>query len=75
MEWMPWWLEVEPPHSGTGGFAIACEDDFPCLVGDNDGVLGEGDNAVSVAKYSHAEEVVDKVWHDVATGHSRWQVW
>ena len=71
---MPRWLEVEPPHSGTGGFTEACEDDYSRFVGDSDSVLGEGDNAVHVAKYSHAEEVVDKGWHDVATGGSRWQI-
>ena len=74
MEWVPWWLEVEAPHSGTSGFAKAREDDFPCFVGDSDGVLGEGVGEVRVAKYAHAEEVVDKGWHDVATGGSRWQV-
>ena len=68
-------MEVEPPHSGTGGFTEAREDDYPCFVGDRDCVLGEGDNSVRIAKYSHAEEIVDKVWHDVATGSFWWQVW
>ncbi len=67
---MPWWLEVEPPHSGTGGFTEARDDDYPFFAGYSDGVLGKGDNAVCIAKYSHAEEVVDKGWHDVATGGS-----
>jgi hypothetical protein len=30
-------LEVEPPHSGTGGFTKAREDDCSCIVGDSDG--------------------------------------
>ena len=72
---MPWWLKIELPHSDTGGFTEAHEDDYPFFVGYSDGVLGEGDNAVRVAKYFHAEEVVDKGWHDVATGGSRQQVW
>ena len=69
---MPWWLEVESPHSGTGGFTEACEDDYPFFVGYSDGVLGEADDAVGIAKYSHAEEIVDKGWHYVATCGSRW---
>ena len=53
---MPWWLEVESPHSCTGGFTETCEDDaYSFFVGYSDGVLSEGDNAVGVAKYSHAE--------------------
>ena len=71
---MPWWLEVEPPHSGAGGFTEAREDDYTLVVGYSDGVLGEGDDAIRVAKYSHAEEVVDKGWHDMATGGSWWQI-
>ena len=69
---MPWGLQVELPHSWTGGFTGACEDDYPFFVGYSDSSLSEGDAAVSVAKYSHAEEFVDKGWHYVATGGSRW---
>ena len=69
---MPWWLEVEPPHSGPGGFAEACEDDYPFFVGYSDSLLSECDAAVGVAKYSHAEEIVDKGWHYVTAGGSRW---
>ena len=47
---------------------------FPSFVGDSDGVLGEGDRAIRVAEYAHAEEVVDEGWHDVATGSSWRQV-
>jgi hypothetical protein len=72
LERVPRWLQVEPPHFGTGCFSKAREDDYPCFVGDSDLVLGEGDGAVRVAKYTHAEEVVDKGWHDVATGSSWW---
>ena len=50
----------------------ACEDDHPFFVGYRDSVLSEGDYAVGVPKYSHAEEIVDKGWHYVATGGSRW---
>ena len=57
---MPWCLEVEPPHFGTGGFTEACEDDYPFFAGYSNGVLSEGDAADGVAKYSNAEEIVDK---------------
>jgi hypothetical protein len=50
LERVPWWLKIESPHSGTGGFTEAHEDDYPFFVGYSDGVLGEGDNAVHVAK-------------------------
>ena len=70
--WVPWWLQVELPHSCTSGFTEAYEDDYPFFVGYSDGVLSEGDDAVGVAKYSHAEEIVDEGWHYVATGGSRW---
>ena len=53
LERVPWWLEVEPPHSGPGGFAEACEDDYPFFVGYRGGVLGEGDATNRIAEYTH----------------------
>ena len=50
LAWVPWWLEVEPPHFGAGGFTEACEDDYPCIVDDGGGVFGEGDTAICIAE-------------------------
>jgi hypothetical protein len=71
---VPWWFEVEPPHSGAGGLTKAIEDDFPIFVDDGDGELSEGDCAVCVAEDAHAEEVVDEVGHDVHIGSAVWEV-
>jgi hypothetical protein len=53
LEQVPWWLYVEQPHFGTGGFAEACKDADTFFVGDRGGVLGEGDAAIRIAEYTH----------------------
>ena len=71
---VPHWLQVETPHSGASGLAKAIEDDFPIFVDDGNGVHREGDGAVGVAEDTHAEEIVDKVGHDVHAGRAKWEV-
>ena len=34
--WVPRWLQVKPPHSGTDGFTIARQDNLSGIVGDLD---------------------------------------
>jgi hypothetical protein len=53
LERVPWWLEIEPPHSGTGCLAEACENGYPFYVGDRGSVFGEGDAAIRIAEYTH----------------------
>ena len=56
----------ELPETGAGVFAPASEDGFVKTVVDGDGVFGEDDLAVGVAKFANANEGVGKNGHDVA---------
>ena len=69
------WSEGETPEAWGGVFAPASEDGFILVIVDDDGVFGERDGTVGIAKFSNTDEGVGEVRHNVSRfGGTRWKL-
>ena len=69
------WSEGETPEAWGGVFAPASEDGFILVVIYGDGVFGERDGAVGIAKVSNTDEGVGEVRYNVSRfGGTRWKL-
>ena len=59
-------LEGETSETGGDAFAPASEYGFILVVVDGDGVCGERDGTVGIAKFANTNKGVGKVGHDVS---------